>query len=311
MHDFFVDRLVHAGSLEGLLRRVSAKAAEGGGGIHGVRQSEVRGGNAVNLAHALAVLGLRVLLLTHTDPGNEALLRRTFDGLDVDLKVKPLKAGLTVALEGRTNVMLGDAGGAAAFGPDMLSRGDWDALRASKVVCSVNWAANRHGTELLKALRRKLGRSATIFVDPADFRDRAAEFGKLLGLIAKDHIVDWLSMNEREGVAAAELLQLNPRNLRETCRGVARELGIAFDLHTGSRAYSSGGDSVTVVPVARTRPRRLTGAGDVWDAAAIYGRMKGMAEVDRLNFANTAARLYIEGETQDPPSLEYVLSSLR
>ena len=99
MHDYFVDRLVHVGSLGGLTRSVEAKAATGGGGLHGIRQSEIRGGNAVNLAHALGRLGLRTLLVTHTETAHEGLLRKSFEGLDVELRLKPLKAGMTVAFE--------------------------------------------------------------------------------------------------------------------------------------------------------------------------------------------------------------------
>ena len=81
--------------------------------MHGIRQSEIRGGNAVNLAHALGRLGLRTLLVTHTEAAHEGLLRKSFEGLDVELRLKPLKAGMTVAFEERVNVMLGDGGGAA------------------------------------------------------------------------------------------------------------------------------------------------------------------------------------------------------
>ena len=146
MHDFFVDRLVHVESLKSLTMQVERKAKEGGGGLHGITQTEISGGNAVNLAHALARLGLRILLVTHSDGPHLPLLRHTFEGLDAELRVKPLRAGLTVAFEERVNVMLGDGGGAREFGPGLLDEDDWDALKSASVVCSVNWAANRRGT---------------------------------------------------------------------------------------------------------------------------------------------------------------------
>jgi hypothetical protein len=52
MHDFFADRLVHTKSFAGTIGMLSQKTAAGGGGLNGIRQEEVRGGNAVNLAHA-------------------------------------------------------------------------------------------------------------------------------------------------------------------------------------------------------------------------------------------------------------------
>ncbi len=310
MHDFFVDRLVHAESLQGLTRLINAKARDGGGGIHEIGQTEVRGGNAVNLAHALARLGLRTLLITHVDGAHERLLRQTFEGLDVELRVKPLRAGLTVAFEERVNVMLGDGGGAAEFGPSLLDQEDWEGLRAANVVCSVNWAANKRGTELLVALRKRLGKEKAIFFDPADFRERRLQFKELLRLIKKEKLVEWISMNEQEGLAAANLVGLKSRDLGQVCRGLAKALGVVFDLHATKVSYSSEGLGVTSARVARTKARRLTGAGDVWDAGAIYGRLRKMDEQRRLVFANAAAKLYLESDEPLPPSAVEVLDAM-
>jgi ribokinase len=307
LHDFFVDRLVEARPLRGLTRQVLAKAADGGGGLHSIAQTEVRGGNAVNLAHALGRLGLKTLLVTHSEPAHEALLRSSFNGLDVDLRVKRLPAGLTVAFEGEVNVMLGDARGAADFGPSLLDGEDWKGLGRSRVVCSVNWAANRRGTELVLALRQKLGKEKTLFLDPADFRDRRAEFTAFLRRVAKKGVLDWVSMNEEEAKAAAGLLGLRRGSLQETCRTLARELGVVFDLHGANESYASEGLSVASARAKRTNPRRLTGAGDVWDAGAIYGRLKGYDEERRLEFANAAAKAYLESAEPVPPTVAEVL----
>jgi ribokinase len=304
MHDYFVDRLVHVGSLGGLRRSVAAKAAAGGGGLHGIRQSEIRGGNAVNLAHALGRLGLRTLLITHAEAAHEELLRKSFQGLDVELHVKPLKAGLTVAFEERVNVMLADGGGAADFGPRLLDSEDWEGLRASEVVCSVNWAANARGTELLVALRRTLGERKKIFCDPADFRDRLASLRVLLRMIRDDGLVDWVSMNEEEGMAAAKVLRLKVRDHGETCMGLASALKVSFDLHGLTESYTSDGSGVFGDKVLKSKPRRLTGAGDVFDAGSIYGRIRGFDDRRRLNFANVAARLYLQSRDPVPPTLD-------
>ena len=308
MHDFFVDRLVHAGSLAELMGGVREKAAAGGGGIHGVPQEDIRGGNAVNMAHALARLGLRTLLITHSDGAHRGLLEGAFEGLRADLRVKPRAAGLTVALEEKVNVMLGDGGGAADFGPRLLDVGDWDALERSRVVCSVNWAANRRGTELLLALRKRLGKEKPIFMDPADFRDRLPQFRELLLRISKGGLVDWVSMNEGEAAESARLLGVGGSDLGETCRGLARRLRVVFDLHTARGSYSSEGTEVASARVSVLRAKRLTGAGDVWDAGAIYGRLRGMDEAQRLEFANRAARVYLGSASPLPPTLEQVRS---
>ena len=303
MHDFYVDRLVHGESLDGVRKMLAEKASAGGGGIHGVAQEEVRGGNAVNLAVAAARLGLRTLLITHSDRNHEQMLKEAFRGLRAELRIKPALPALTVAFEGEVNVMLGNERGASDFGPSKMDESDWEALEDSRVVCSMNWAANRKGTALLVALRRRLGREKPIYLDPADFRDNVSGFRDLLRRIADAHLVDWLSMNERESLTVAESLGLDTDNLAEVCRGVAARLGVVFDLHGVNKSYSSEGTRVAEARVGKVRARRFTGAGDVWDAGAIFGRLKGMTEPQRLKFANRAAKLYLESRDMLPPSL--------
>ena len=63
---------------------------------------------------------------------------------------------------------------------------------------------------------------------------------------------------------------------------------------------------MTASPTKSVRTRRLTGAGDVWDAGAIYGRLEGMDEAPRLEFANRAAGLYLKSELPVPPTLKEV-----
>jgi len=307
MHDYFVDRLVHVDAIPQMMGSIAEKASSGGGGIHGTVQEEVRGGNAVNLAHALARLGLKTLLITHSEKTHEALLEQAFVGLRAEVRVKPFPAGLTVAYEEKVNVMIGDGKGASDFGPSRLDADDWEALRSSQLVCSVNWAANTKGTELLKALRRRLGPEKPIFMDPADFRDNPQGFRGVLDLIEERRLVDWVSMNEIEALAAAKLLGIESDDPAEVCKETARKLGVVFDLHGIEASYSSEGTRVSRAKVRRINSRRLTGAGDVWDAGAIYGRLKGMDESERLAFANKAARLYLGSRELTPPTLAQAL----
>ncbi len=303
MHDYYVDRLIHTRKLKSTIQEIRNKATSGGGGLHGYIQEEIRGGNSVNLANALAKLGLRTLLITHSERIHEHLLRESFQGLSADLRVKPLPAGLTVAIEEKVNVMLGDGRGAADFGPSELDEDDWSGLENSKIVCSVNWAANKRGTELLLALRKRLGKEKTIFIDPADFRDRVEQFKALMTLIASRRLVDWMSMNEFESLAAARALRLRTTDRGTRCVELARELRVVFDMHCIDGSFTSEGTRVTSVPNRVLRSKRLTGVGDVWDAAAIYGRLKGMDEIGRLSFANRAAKMYLESEDPVPPTI--------
>ncbi len=311
MHDFFVDRLVHTSSLSRLAESVVGKANQGGGGVYGVSQQDVSGGNAVNLAHALAQLGLRTLLITHSDIVHERMLREPFEGLDAVVRIKPKPPGLTVAFEGEVNVMLGHGGGAEDFGPELLDSDDWKALRRARAICSVNWAANKSGTRLLAALRGRLGREKVIFFDPADFRDRLQEFTSLLTVIMEKRLIDWMSLNEHEALEAARVLGVKLTGLGETCTLVAEKLRVGLDVHTAKGSFSSNGGITTEVRTRRVKVHRLTGAGDVWNAGSIYGRLKSFSDSKRLRFANTAAELYLTAESPSPPDLKDILGALR
>jgi sugar/nucleoside kinase (ribokinase family) len=311
MHDFFVDRLVHTSSLSRLVESVIGKANQGGGGIHGISQQDVRGGNAVNLAHALARLGLRTLLITHSDTTHKRILREPFEGLDAEVRIKPKPPGLTVAFEGEVNVMLGHGGGAEDFGPELLDSDDWKALKGARVICSVNWAANKSGTSLLAALRSRLGKEKVIFFDPADFRDRLQEFTSLLAVVMKKKLVDWMSLNEHEALEAARVLGVKMTGLGDACTAVAGRLRVSLDVHTARGSFSSYGDKATEVRTKRVEVRRLTGAGDVWNAGSIYCRLKSLSDSERLRFANTAAGLYLSAGSPSPPELGDILGALR
>lgn len=310
MHDFFVDRLVHTRDLPGLLDLTRRKWKRGGGSIHDVEQEDIRGGNAVNLAHALGRLGANVLLVTHSDEEHLPLLQRAFDGLRVETIVKPLPPGLTVSLEERVNVMVSHSGGAAKFSPALLTEGDWRALRSSRVVCSANWAANDRGTELLLALRDNLGERTTVHLGTADVTDRYERYKGLVGLMKRRRLADWLSLNEYEADSTARALGLRRESPGEMCGMISKELGTRVDVHTEYASYTSADGSVEGRRTHHVRPKRLTGAGDVWDAASIFAYLRGMDDGRRLEFANTAASLYVGAETVRPPTVREVRAKL-
>ncbi|MDV3277368.1 MAG: carbohydrate kinase family protein [Nitrososphaerales archaeon] len=310
MHDFFVDRLVHTRDLPRLFELAWRKWKRGGGSIHDIAEEDVSGGNAVNLAHALGTLGAKVLIVTHSDEEHRPQLQKAFRGLKVEARVKPLPAGLTVSFEERVNVMVSYSGGAAKFSPALLTEGDWRALRSSRIVCSANWAANDQGTELLVALRENLGERATVHLGTADVTDREARYRKLVDLMKRKRLADWLSVNEFEAGATARALGLSPGTTKKMCGMISRELGIMVDLHTEYSSYTSTDGSVVERKTHHVRPRRLTGAGDVWDAASIFANLRGMDDGDRLEFANTAARLYVQAEPLRPPTLKEVRDAL-
>ena len=314
LHDFFVDRVVLSKELGALLRSIERKGALGGGGLHDVPQVELRGGNATNLAHALGRLGTATYLITHSDEPHLSLLRKSYDDLPVWLSVKPLEPGLTVAFEGRrgssrVNVMLGHLGGAGEFAPSLLDAGDWKAMERSKVVCVVNWAANRHGTGLLREVRSRVG-GKTVFLDPADVRDRIDRYAELLKATRREGLIDWLSANEFEARATAKILGLDAGRLDRVCREVATELGVRFDLHTERESYTSEGKEVYRHRVRRVVPEVLTGAGDDWDAASVHYFLAGEEDGKRIELADTAAGLYLTSKEHRGPTEAEVASFL-
>jgi len=310
MHDFFVDRLVYTRDIWRLLLLTRKKARAGGGSLHDVKQEDMSGGNAVNMAHALGVLGVKVLLITHSDAVSNGLLQKTFRGLGVDVRTKPLPPGLTVAFEESVNVMVSHSGGAGQFPPRLLTYSDWASLRRCGLVCSTNWATNEYGTELLVALRRNLGDRATIYLATADVGDRAERYAKLVALMRRRRLVDWLSVNEYEARSTVEALGLSSGDPGRMCNTISNELGIRVDVHTEYVSYTSSAGVVAAQRTNHVTPKRLTGAGDVWDAASVYAFLKGMPDQERLSFANAAARLYLLSDKVGPPSLRQVTRSL-
>ena len=82
MHDFSVDRIIKLESKTQLIDSLSEKANARGGIIReGVTTTDVKGGNAVNLAYSLAKLGLNITLFTVADAVGSAILFSVFSKL--------------------------------------------------------------------------------------------------------------------------------------------------------------------------------------------------------------------------------------
>ena len=85
MPDFFIDRIVRLKSpTKDLLKAIHEKEKFGGGSIRDISSLDTRGGNAVNIAYCLAILGVRVTLFTIANEIGEAVLRKLFSKFDND-----------------------------------------------------------------------------------------------------------------------------------------------------------------------------------------------------------------------------------
>src|SRR5207237_8429354 len=72
------------------------------------------------------------------------------------------------------------------------------------------------------------------------------------------------------------------------------------DLHTPEFSATFVDGQRVRVPCAKIKPAKVTGAGDVWNAADIYAQGVGLGHKDRLICANDAGEGYLEGRRLRP-----------
>ena len=325
MPDYFVDRFVRIESIDDLFAAVRKKSAEGGGGsIRRVNQSEVKGGNAVNLAYALAKFGAEVNLFGIASGLPAETLLATFRNLpNVHIELIDGKAGFTIALEffehGRhANVMISDAGDLAAFDGTSISQHSWQLVSKSKMVCVLNWAANRKGNDLLERVFSFARRQRLLtFFDPADVTELADLLPDLRERVLKKNMVDFISINDNEARIICKTLfgftlpqDYGEDDLKRAVRLLSNESKAIVDLHTRTMSVSCIARDCTLVHCHKVQQRTVTGAGDVWDAADITGHMLGWDAKTRLEFANASAGLYVSRETAEPPTVDEALGFL-
>ena len=316
MHDFFVDRIIRLESKETFFDMLTEKARVGGGSVRGIPTMDVKGGNAVNIAYCLAKLGAKVSLFTVADELGATMLRQTFSqfGDKVTLRIASGRTGLTTSFEfpyedTSVNVMVSDTGDNESFGSERLSsEEDRAILKNADGVMVVNWATNIKGTELAE-FSFKNSPSAFHFLDPADFETRKHDFRD--SLVKLSSLTDCLSMNENECNSLADALGFgrvlgsvySPDDVKSVAKRISESVGISTDLHTKVGAAWSNGKESAFAHAIKVDAKRPTGAGDTWDAAAIFGYLAGLNPQDRLLFANCCASLYVRDPNGEPPSI--------
>jgi len=314
MPDFFLDRLI---TLEQdpseFATTIKDIASRKGGSIDGVRQTDIRGGNAVNVTSALATLGAKVTPIICTSQLGQQLLIHHLKPLGVDLShVKVAgSASMTTALEltgvnGRVNVMLRDLGSLADFGPEDLSNGDYEAIQRADFVCIFNWAGTRnHGTELAQKVfgAAKSKGTAKTYFDSADPTPNPEQIPALIEKVLKNSQSDILSLNENEAITYAGYLKKETQPNRSNqqfddlalneARFLARRLHARVDLHatTFSATFTKRGE--TIVPAFNVNAFRATGAGDAWDAGNIIAYGNDLSDDCRLTLANAVSACYL------------------
>jgi len=324
MPDFFLDRLVmYEGNLNHFSKAMAEVAERKGGSIHGIKQLELRGGNAANAAAALATLGAKVYPIISTSLLGLHLLKFYLDPFEVDLShVKTGgKMSLTTAIElthqgERVNVMMSDLGSLSEFGLDHLTPEDFRVLREADYVCIFHWAATRRwGTQLAEGVFdyvKKKGKGKTYY-DTSDPNPKKEEAPRLVKKVLLGNIVDIFSVNENEAFCYASQLDEKVDGLQkkmkldELSKGCARilakNLSGRVDLHTTAFAGSFTGNSEVTVPAFKVSVLRATGAGDAWNAGNIFGDALGFPDRCRLTLANAVAAYYISSPDGEHPTL--------
>jgi len=324
MPDFFIDRFVtYQGSHKQFSSALAKVAERRGGNIHGVKQMELRGGNAANTAAALASLGAQVFPIITTDALGLHLLKFHLKTLGVDLSYvrDNGRIALTTAFElasdkERVNIMMGDLGSLPSFGPKDLTDKDFKLLEEADYVCVFNWAAtNRSGTELAETVFRHVrekGKAETYY-DSGDPTPNKRSIQKLLRKVLQTPLVDVLSVSENEAFQLASHTDGKIKRLRnridhyemakECARILARRVSARVDLHTAAFAGSFTRMHEVVVPTFTVEALRSTGAGDAWNAGNIYGDALKLPDSCRLTLANAVAAYYISSPTAEHPTI--------
>jgi sugar/nucleoside kinase (ribokinase family) len=325
MPDFFIDRLVNlewdlrafSGNLESVSRRK-------GGSIDGIRQTELRGGNAINTASALAALGVKVTPIVCTNKLGLELIRFYLKRFRINLShIKVFqKPSITTAMElkdktGKVNVMLRDTGALANFGPHHLTDDDFEAIENADYVCLFNWAGTRRfGTELANTVfrRAKTKGRAKVYFDTADPTPNKAKIPNLMSSVLQSKNIDILSINENEATCYAAQLSSKTKSLgrgsqleelaKESAKILASHLPARIDLHTTSFSATFTRKSETIVPAFKVPALRATGAGDAWNAGNILGDANKLSQRERLTLANAVAAYYISDKGGMHPTLK-------
>ncbi|UCB61308.1 MAG: carbohydrate kinase family protein, partial [Candidatus Bathyarchaeota archaeon] len=317
MPDFFLDRLLtYNGDGKKFAKDLAEVAGRKGGSIHGIRQAELRGGNATNTAAALAKLGARVSPIISTSSFGLHLLKFYLEPLGVDLSHIKTQGSmaLTTAFEllhegERVNVMMSTLGSLPDFGLDSLTRNDFKVLQQADYICVFHWACTRRfGTELAEGVFRYVkeeGRGKT-YLDTSDPTPNLEAVPNLINRVLSGKHIDVLSVSENEALMYASQLseeinllrrKLKPEELAMECaRTLAKNLSARIDLHTTTFSGSFTPKKEVVVPAFKVQVLRSTGAGDSWNAGNIWGDALHIPDACRLTLANAVAAHY----TSDP-----------
>ncbi len=312
--DFFLDRLINLNwSPSEFSKLISDVAKRKGGSIDGVPQTDMRGGNAINVASALANLDAAVTPIVCTSEYGLQQIKHYLKDAPVDLSHIKIRsnASITTALEfknkeQKTNVMIRDLGSLADFSPEDLNESDYALIEDADYTCLFDWAGTlKFGTVLAQAVfgRAKTKGKGKTYFDTADPSPNLPAMPQLMEAVLKSSHLDVLSVNENEAIIYAAALDKTINDKRgnfgfaelamEAARVLAKHLSSRIDLHTTDFSATLKGKTEKVVPTFKVEVLRATGAGDAWTAGNIIGDKNSLSDECRLMLANAVAACYL------------------
>jgi sugar/nucleoside kinase (ribokinase family) len=332
MPDFFMDRLVTLEcDTEQFISQINTVVLRKGGSIDQVSQSDLRGGNAVNVTSALLALGAKVTPIICTSNLGLEQVRFHLRKFNVDLshvRIFP-KASVTTALEfqaegGRANVMLRDLGSLADFGPGDLTEEDYKLIEETDYVCLFNWAGTqKYGTRLAEVVfkRAKAKGKCKTYLDTADPLPNEGDIPKLIDKVLSADNVDILSVNENEAITFASRLSVEIEKQRRkveynelallAAQVLSKHLKARIDLHATTFSATISQKGAVLVPAFKVKALRATGAGDAWDAGNLIGDANGLSDECRLTLANAVSACYLGDPDGGHPTRHKLAKFLR
>jgi ribokinase len=317
MPDFFLDYMLYfPGKLEEMTSVLASTASRGGGNIMGWKHSVGRGGNSSNLVAQLCKLGAQTIPIVETDEVGKAILSSSLKGADLSHVKTSGVLSSTLSLEAehsgrRVNLMVSNPGSHSSFGPDRLTEKDREAIREADYVAVVNWGQNLKGTDLAEEVFKtaRKGKAVTFF-DPGDPTNRPKDIEELNKRVLTSGLVDVLSVNENELMRLAAGVKddaAEGENPLFEAASVFSMLAVRVDVHTPEFSATFIDGQRERVQCLKLQPAKVTGAGDVWNAADIYGQGMGLDHSERLLFANATSAAYLRRQNLEPPGLDEIL----
>jgi len=322
--DFFIDHVVKVHhDFSAFVHKLKSLVQSGGGIYFETIQQITYGGNAANTAVALAALGAKTVLITTVSKLAKMVLEhfaKKLPQLDLSHVKFHDRESLTVALEleemgKRVNVLLTDPSSIVRFSPDMLTEDDYETMKEAKLVGVFNWNQNKRGTKLASIVFRKakaLNPNVKTYLDPGDPSIKPlTDIKRLIRKVFSPEVLDHLSVNAKEAYAYAKVI--NPKQARkrrplQNAKVISKTTGVEVNLHTERMAYVVKEDEVVSEPAFSVREvRRLTGAGDAWNAGNIYGLLINLKPAQRLKLANACAALHVQGLEVSIPAVTRLL----